>query len=67
MAKQRATIVRGWIGEKVQWEDCIDHRRGTFMLRTGKLQDVKGRNVMINDNWLWLPDLANFRQFDPAR
>ena len=65
MAKRFSTIVKGWIGLRVQWEDCRDPIRGTYRLREGTLTDVQGRNVEINhDGWKWLPDLHGFKLKD---
>lgn len=50
------------IGKRIAWDDHRDPRRGTYLVRTGILDSVNGRNVVINDEYYWLPSLVNFRE-----
>lgn len=47
--------VRKLIGKEVEWDtDSMLARDG---VRRGTVEDVKARNVMIDGNWQWLPQL----------
>ncbi|PWC69080.1 hypothetical protein TSH7_01135 [Azospirillum sp. TSH7] len=35
----------------------VDRRRGYFFPRCGEVVGVNGRNVMIDGDWVYLPDL----------
>lgn len=52
------------IGKRVEWEFAPNRARGTCLVRSGILQDVQGRNVMVSGEWQWLPDLTNFKEVD---
>ena len=53
------------IGKNVTWEDHFDLYRGGI-LRSGKVIDVKGRNVLIDQlgstDWKWLPKMADLKE-----
>lgn len=49
---------RAAIGKQVWWEESGGHYTVT---RTGYLEEVEGRNVMIEGNWLWRADLIMLR------
>lgn len=53
--------LRKLIGKRVEWEYAHDHNRGTYLVRDGILTEVKGRNVWVDDEPYWIPDLKNFR------
>lgn len=61
MGKQFATVVKSWIGKKVEWEYAHDPNRGSCLVATGVIEDVKGRNALIGGSWLWIPDLHNLK------
>lgn len=50
--------VRAYINKTVYWDD--DSGRYSIT-RMGILEDVKGRNLLINGDWKWRPDLTNLR------
>ena len=51
------------IGRRVIWDVVIDpHRLNGIRERTGTIEDVRGKNVMIDGDWKWLPDLSNLRE-----
>ena len=53
---------RPTIGTRIEWEECYDRHRGTCIVRDGLVTDVKGRNVWIDGDAKWLPDLSNWRE-----
>lgn len=57
----KSTEARKLIGKIVAWDYGIDRHRGTAFLRIGTLTEVKNRNVVVDGNYYWLSDLANFR------
>lgn len=46
------------IGNRVWWDD-IDSRWN--FTRSGFIEDVKGKNILIDGDWKWLPKLRNLR------
>lgn len=50
------------IGKTIAWDDHVDVRRGTYVTRVGTLDDVRGRNVVIDGSYKWMPDLHLFRE-----
>lgn len=52
---------RAFIGKRVEWEEAHDYHRGTYLLRTGILEEVHARNLVIDGEYRWLPSLTNFR------
>ena len=46
------------IGKQVWWDDRSP--RYVF-LRTGYVDEVDGRNICIDGNWVWRADLTNLR------
>lgn len=56
-----ATIVKGWIGKRVEWEYNHDHKWGTCSVGTGTVTDVQGRNIWIDGTPRWIPDLRNLK------
>lgn len=53
---------RTLIGKRVTWWSSWCDHRGTYNLTGGTLEAVKGRNVCIDGDWRWLPDLKNFHE-----
>lgn len=53
--------LRKLIGKKVEWEYAHDRQRGTCFVRQGYVQAVKGKNICIDDDWLWGPELSNLK------
>ncbi len=65
--KPTAALLRSRMGAKVRWQKHDHTIRGyTFEGRMGSgfLSEVKGRNVCIGGDWLWLPDLARLWVLD---
>lgn len=63
MADNRITSAkqaRAAIGKRVFWNDR-DSARYYGAIRSGILQDVAGKNVLIDNDWKWRPHLNNFR------
>jgi hypothetical protein len=63
----KAAELRMLIGRPVTWLDTWCPKRG-FIEREGLLLDVKGRNVLIDQNgsndWKWIPDMRNIKAKD---
>lgn len=49
------------IGKRVQWIRSGDPYRGTYCLGFGKVEEVAGKNILIDGEWKWLPDLKNLQ------
>jgi len=49
------------VGQVIEWEESHDRHRDTCLVRQGLVTQVKGRNVWINDDAKWLPDMKNWR------
>jgi hypothetical protein len=49
----KAPEARKLIGKAVSYR----HALSSFPPRVGIVEDVRGRNVRIDSNWLWLPDV----------
>jgi hypothetical protein len=62
-----ADKARKLIGKRVTWNQkrapCSQYR-GYCFPRYGILEDVKGKNVWIDGDARWLPDLHDLRAFD---
>ena len=53
------------IGKKVVWEETLCRNRGTYRLRKGVLEEVRGNNARIGESsWQWLPKMENLREDD---
>lgn len=61
MGEHLTTKFKKLIGKKVEWEEYHDYNRGTCLVRTGKVEDVKGKNVWIDGEPKWAPDLKNIK------
>ena len=55
----KAADLRKRIGEPVEWEYGHDPHRGTYFVRGGILEDVKGKNILVSGDWQWVPSLRN--------
>jgi len=51
------------IGKTVEWEYGTDPSRGR-LVRSGLVQDVQDKNIQIDFDWLWYPDLHNLKVID---
>lgn len=54
----KAAEARALIGKGVV--EC-DVDSGIWPIRCGEVEEVKGKNILINGEWRWLPDLKNLR------
>jgi hypothetical protein len=52
--------LRKLIGKDIEWDDRPDPR-GWYRTHWGRLTDVKSRNVLVDNNWYWLPQMRNIR------
>jgi len=59
-AKER----RALIGKKVEWEYGHDHYRGTYNVRSGIVEASEGRNLLVDGDWMWYPDMKNLKEVD---
>lgn len=50
------------IGKRVMWKEHYDAARGTYFERTGIIDDVHGRNILIDGDWKWLPELHGLKE-----
>jgi hypothetical protein len=53
-----AKEARAAIGKRVYWDEISPRYK---MPRTGILSDVAGKNLLINNDWKWRPNLTNLR------
>ena len=49
----KVSEVRKLIGKAVSYRN----RFSSFPPQVGIIDEVRGRNVLINSDWLWLPDI----------
>lgn len=62
----KAAEARKLIGKQVEWDDILDAFRMTgTVVRSGYCTDVRGKNIMIDGDWKWLPKLLNLRERQP--
>lgn len=62
--------VRKLIGRPVTWLDTWCPRRQAHLERHGVILEVKGKNVLVDQNgsndWRWLPDMIHLKAADPS-
>ena len=51
---------RNNIGKKVYWNDVGSRY---IFLRSGIIEEVSGKNILIDGNWLWRSNLKCLRNF----
>ena len=56
-AKQRREL----IGKTIEWGEHLDPNRGTYTLRTGVVEDSRGRNLLIDGDWKWYPKMIDVK------
>ena len=60
----KASELRQWVGKEIEWDDLPDDR-GWYRTWSGRVMDVQGRNVLVDDkgshDWKWLPKMRNVR------
>lgn len=48
------------VGQKIEWEYAHDHQRGTYMVDSGIVEKVQGKNLwMDNGDVKWADDIHN--------
>ena len=47
------------IGQTVYWDD-----RARCIVNRGRLEDVKGKNLLIDGDYKWMPQLIGLRDFE---
>lgn len=52
--------IRACIGKRVYWDER-DSARYYGRELSGILEDAAGKNIMINGDWKWKPNLLNLR------
>lgn len=53
--------IQALVGTRVAW-DTVHPLTGVVLgSQAGTLRDAIGRNLQIDDRWLWVGDLANLR------
>lgn len=45
------------VGKKVKWIEHYDFNRSNGIQKQGIILEVLGRNVKIENDWKWLPDM----------
>ena len=50
---------RRLIGKRITWKEC--QGRGWYSNRLGTIDGVIRKNVLIDGDWKWLPDLIGAR------
>ena len=53
---------RRLIGKRITWREYLGH--GFVKNSTGIVEDVIRKNVLINGDWKWLPDLVGAKKLD---
>lgn len=56
-----AADARAAIGKVVQWDDISPRY---IFERSGIVEEVRGRNIVIDGDWLWRANLKNLRLKD---
>lgn len=62
-----AKVLRANIGKKIEWEEAHDRHRGTCLVRTGTIEDIQGKNLLVDGDYKWYPNLVNLKIFDPVK
>ena len=47
------------VGKRIRWEETLCRHRGTYREHVGTVTDARGRNVEVDGEWKWLPDMEN--------
>lgn len=51
------------VGKVIEYDVIIDKYRLTGVrVQSGLLEEIKGKNALVSNNWLWIPDLHNVRE-----
>jgi len=56
-----AKQAKKYIGKMVYWTDFYSYH---YYNRRGILEEVRGRNYLIDGDWKYKTDLKNFRNFE---
>jgi len=61
----RASYYKQFEGKKVEWEYAHDPNRGTYMVASGTVDRVEGKNLFMDDGDVkWGEDLQNIKVLD---
>lgn len=55
----KAAEAKALIGKRVKWSVVVDRYRGYERRYEGIVNEVSGRNIRIDDEWRWLPDIPS--------
>ena len=50
------------IGKRIRWKANYDPNRGSYSPRSGILEEVQGRNLKVDNDWRWLPDMMDIEE-----
>ena len=53
--------VKKWVGKEIEWDIMTDIHRGVYKTKDGMLEEVRGRNLLVDGEWRWFPDMRNVR------
>lgn len=57
MKIEKASQLKKFIGKRIEWNHSFDRHRGTCLCDEGVVNEVHGRNVKIDGEWRWFPDM----------
>lgn len=51
--------IEALLGKTIKWRYAIDSARGSYFEKSGLVEEVIGKNLLIDGVWLYLTDLNN--------
>ena len=61
--------LRALIGKLIQWEEYYCQKAGHGLHRVGRLVEVRGRNVLVDQmgsiDWKWVPNMLRIKAVEP--
>jgi len=64
MAENIGTRLKQLVGKRVEWEYDHDYNRGTCSVGQGTVDAVEGKNIWVNGDAMWGPDLINIHEVE---
>lgn len=61
-----AKELRANIGKVIEWEHSYCRHRGVCLVARGVIEDVHGKNVLVNGDWKWVPYMINAKIIEAA-
>ncbi len=58
----KAHELKNLVGKKVKWRYSVNNARGSYLEATGTVTGTKGRNIEIDGEWMWAPDLNHLEE-----